>query len=331
MPRAHPNKHRLLGLVAGIAFLSLGGCAQLFGPAAFEGPRPAPRGTPPQVAQPELDPARVTRFAEIEARLLNQGLLRTDAGPPVTDPERLTRSFLRVAMFSENSVVDGSIVAQERASPLRRWEGPVRVMLKSGPGVPEPIVTEDQATVGALTERLSELSKHPIRITSQSSNFGIFLVSDTDRQEIGPTLRAFVPGITDPLIAQIVELPDVFYCIVVAFSDQSAPAVYVRAIAVVRAELPPLLRRSCYHEELAQGLGLANDSPEARPSLFNDDKEYAFLTGQDELMITMLYDPRLSPGMTIEEVRPIADMIAEELLGGSENSERAETAELQES
>ncbi|MEM1361359.1 MAG: DUF2927 domain-containing protein [Pseudomonadota bacterium] len=311
--------------------MCLSACAQFFGPAAFEGPRPAPRGTPPETAEPALDPARVARFAEIETRLLNQGLLRTDAGPAVTDPERLTQSFLRVAMFNENTVVDGSIIAQEKASPLRRWEGPVRVKLMAGPGVPKTIESEDQETVIALTERLTELSKHPIRITTQTANFGIFLVSDADRQAIGPSLRTFVPGITDPFVAQITELPDAFYCIVVAFSDQSAPAVYVRAIAIVRAELPSLLRRSCYHEELTQGLGLANDSPDARPSLFNDDKEYAFLTGQDELMITMLYDPRLSPGMTIEEARPIADMIAKELLDGSETTEVAEPAEPQES
>ena len=40
---------------------------------------------------------------------------------------------------------------------------------------------------------------------------------------------------------------------------------YTRAFAVIRAEHPDLLRLSCLHEEIAQGLGLANDSPRARP------------------------------------------------------------------
>ncbi|MFN7052469.1 MAG: DUF2927 domain-containing protein, partial [Gemmobacter sp.] len=86
---------------------------------------------------------------------------------------------------------------------------------------------------------------------------------------------------------------------------------------VVRAEHPDLLRLSCLHEEIAQGLGLANDSPLARPSIFNDDEEFALLTRQDELMLKMLYDPALRPGMTAAEARPIVKAIATRLTGGS--------------
>ncbi|RMD94966.1 MAG: DUF2927 domain-containing protein, partial [Alphaproteobacteria bacterium] len=91
---------------------------------------------------------------------------------------------------------------------------------------------------------------------------------------------------------------------------------YDRAVAIIRAEHPPLMRRSCIHEEIAQGLGLANDSPDARPSIFNDDEEFALLTTHDELLLKMLYDPRMRPGMTPEEARPVAEIIAAELMGG---------------
>jgi hypothetical protein len=91
---------------------------------------------------------------------------------------------------------------------------------------------------------------------------------------------------------------------------------YTQAVAVVRAEHPDLLRLSCIHEELAQGLGLANDSPSARPSIFNDDEEFALLTPQDELMLRILYDRRLKPGMTADEARPIVERIAAELMAG---------------
>ena len=94
------------------------------------------------------------------------------------------------------------------------------------------------------------------------------------------------------------------------------PNGYPAAIAVIRAENPGLLRLSCVHEELAQGLGLANDYPAARPSIFNDDDEFALLTEQDELMLKMLYDPRLRPGMTAKEVNPRTRIIARELTEG---------------
>ena len=38
-------------------------------------------------------------------------------------------------------------------------------------------------------------------------------------------------------------------------------------------------------------MGLANDSPEARPSIFNDDEEYALLTGHDEMLLTHALRP----------------------------------------
>jgi hypothetical protein len=85
-------------------------------------------------------------------------------------------------------------------------------------------------------------------------------------------------------------------------------------VALIRAEHPELLRSACIHEELAQGMGLANDSPAARPSIFNDDEEFGLLTRHDELLLKMLYDPRLRTGMTAAEAEPIIQRIATELL-----------------
>jgi hypothetical protein len=87
-------------------------------------------------------------------------------------------------------------------------------------------------------------------------------------------------------------------------------------VALIRAEHPELLRSACIHEELAQGMGLANDSPTARPSIFNDDEEFGLLTKHDELLLKILYDPRLKTGMTVEEATPIVQTIAAELVGG---------------
>jgi hypothetical protein len=67
---------------------------------------------------------------------------------------------------------------------------------------------------------------------------------------------------------------------------------------------------------VAQGLGLPNDSPTARPSIFNDDEEFALLTTHDEMLLSMLYNPRLSPGMTPDEARPILQELADGLVGG---------------
>ena len=101
----------------------------------------------------------------------------------------------------------------------------------------------------------------------------------------------------------------------IAFSEAGSTT-YTKAVALIRGEHPDLLRLACIHEELAQGLGLANDSPQARPSIFNDDEEFGLLTTHDELLLRMLYDPRLTPGMSAAEAAPIARRIASELMGG---------------
>jgi hypothetical protein len=109
--------------------------------------------------------------------------------------------------------------------------------------------------------------------------------------------------------------PDI-YCAVATYSERAGSSVYNSAVAVIRAENPDLLRLSCIHEELAQAMGLANDSPEARPSIFNDDDEFALLTSHDERLLQMLYDPRLRAGMTLSQADPILRVIANELTLG---------------
>ena len=111
-------------------------------------------------------------------------------------------------------------------------------------------------------------------------------------------------------------MPRSIFCSVYAFSTGADPSTYVAAVAVIRSEHPSTLRLSCLHEEIAQGLGLPNDSPLARPSVFNDDEEFGLLTRHDEYLLRMLYDPRMRTGMSEAEARPVAQIIAEELIGG---------------
>ena len=86
-------------------------------------------------------------------------------------------------------------------------------------------------------------------------------------------------------------------------------AAITQAIILIKAETAGILRESCAHEEFAQALGPGNDFDGARPSIFNDDQEFALLTAHDEMILRVLYDPRLRPGMTRAEGMPIARAI----------------------
>jgi hypothetical protein len=146
-------------------------------------------------------------------------------------------------------------------------------------------------------------------------NFFIYVVNEDERQALGPRINALLPGLNAADVAGITDMPRGTYCLVYAISSGTG-STYTKAFAVIRAEHPDLMRLSCMHEEITQGLGLANDSPVARPSIFNDDEEFALLTPMDELMLKMLYNPLLTPGMTEAEARPIVDSLATALIGG---------------
>jgi hypothetical protein len=284
-------------------------------PSVAPQPRPLAPLPVPETAQ---SAAARAYYGQVQQALLSQALLRTDGGgedTPFTD-RMLAENFMKIALFDEYARTSGGFVQSETASALRKWTGPVRVGLRFGASVPEDKRATDRARVGSYLARLSQITGHPISLSDANPNFWVHVVSEDERQALGPTLQAALPGLNAADIADVTQMPRSTYCLVYALSDGNS-GVYTRAVAVIRAEHPDLLRLSCFHEEIAQGLGLANDSPRARPSIFNDDEEFALLTGMDELLLKMLYNPALRPGMQIDEARPIVQQLAEQMRGGA--------------
>ena len=192
----------------------------------------------------------------------------------------------------------------------------MRVGLRFGASVPPERRATDRARVASYLARLSQITGHPIALSDAAPNFWVHVVSEDEREALGPVLQSTLPGLSAADIADVTQMPRSTYCLVYALSEGNS-GTYTRAVAVIRAEHPDLLRQSCFHEEIAQGLGLANDSPRARPSIFNDDEEFALLTRMDEMLLRILYNPALRPGMKVEEARPIVQRLAEAMLGGS--------------
>lgn len=278
--------------------------------------RPAAPTAAPVVARPTSERSAGLRsyFAQVEQAQLSQGLLRQDGGGADTPftADTLARNFERIAFFNE---YDGNFAGVGGASPLNRWGGPVRMEVLFGSSIPPSQRQTDMKAVSAYAQRLGRVTGHPVSMTGRP-NFIVVIVGEDDREEMLAKAAARVPGISKRSLATVREIPRDTYCLVAAYATGSDPDVYTAALAIVRAENPDLLRLSCIHEELAQGMGLSNDSPDARPSIFNDDDEFALLTRHDELLLKMLYDPRLEPGMSAAEAAPITRIIARELTGG---------------
>jgi len=257
-------------------------------------------------------------YTRVEARLKSQGLLRTDGGGPDTpfSKRQLVENFVRIALYDEYTVRGGRFVAQQTPSTLQRWEGPILMKVVFGASISEERRAKDRAEISRYAARLARISGADIRMTEGRANYHVLVMNTDELAAAGPRLRELVPGIDSATLNEVANLPRYTFCSVYAFSKRGRDDIYAAAVAVIRDEHPDLLRKSCIHEELAQGLGLANDSPHARPSIFNDDEEFAFLTRHDELLLNMLYDPRMKPGMDPETARRVAEVIASELLGG---------------
>ncbi|WP_299925496.1 DUF2927 domain-containing protein [uncultured Pelagimonas sp.] len=276
-------------------------------PTGLVPPPPAPvqpaRPTGPSAASKEL----MDYYARVQNDLLVRGLLRTDGGGPDTafTDTMLIRNFEQIALAEEYERGAGLTPSSGTPSAVKKWTKPIRMVTEFGAGVPKDQIAEDQARVAAYAARLARITGHPIQMSAQDPNFHVLFMSEDDTSKIAPRIQQLVPDVTPSALRVFDDLPRSIHCLVVAFSDTINGYDYGQAIAIIRSEHPDLLRRSCIHEEIAQGLGLGNDDPRARPSIFNDDDEFALLTTHDEMLLKILYDPRLRPGMTRDQARPV--------------------------
>lgn len=280
-----------------------------------DGPPPRPI-TPSPTPEPrsEASFALARHFARVQAELREDGKLRrSDDGEVETTPRQLAADFERIALFREYSSSAGRIVRRETEATLQRWAAPVAIDITFGDTVDDAIRTKDTATIEALAGQLRRATKHPIKVVDRDANLHVFVVNEDERRAIGPRLRALAPDISDAAVDAITTLPRSSLCYAFAITDNTGA--YSKAFAIIRAEHPDILRKSCLHEEVAQALGLPNDSPTARPSIFNDDEEFAYLTRHDEYLLRMLYDPRLEIGMIRTEAAPRIETLAQDVLG----------------
>ncbi|SNR76338.1 DUF2927 domain-containing protein [Puniceibacterium sediminis] len=314
------------GLTVFLTLLALVACEPL--PTVPPDPTPQERSAvvaPLDTVKPEArhvpspaSAALASYYARVQADLLSQGLLRMDGGGPDTPftDTMLVRDFEQIALAEEYERGQGFRPSSGRLGRIKKWTQPVRVTAEFGPSVTDAERRKDSAMLSRYVSRLANVTGHSITMSDSNPNFHVLFMSEDDRALVVPRILDLVPDINPTSLRIFDNMPRAIHCLVIAFSVDNGGYNYGKAIALVRAEHPGLLMRSCVHEEVAQGLGLANDSPQARPSIFNDDDEFALLTRHDELLLKMLYDPRLTPGMTAEEARPIVMELAARYVGG---------------
>ena len=249
------------------------------------------------------------QYRDYARTLEANGAFRTEAAPPDApfSSADLSRNFETIALNREYRREDGELRQAKTPSVVSRWAEPVRYSL-AGDGVTEA----DVAAYAAFAERLSTLTGLPVEATEDDANVNILILGPEERRAFVDALRENGAAARMPLLvdwSRQVRYP----CVGQVGFDETNPGRIIGALIVVKAELEGVFRESCMHEELTQSLGLMNDDDDVRPSIFNDDQEFALLTEHDELLLRVLYDPRLAPGMEAEEAAALAPEIIADL------------------
>lgn len=196
-------------------------------------------------------------------------------------PEALARQFERIAFSSEFG-------GEYRAGRLIRWQGPIRVRLAGH--FPDRFRIEVARQFAELRQ-LSGLAIDIAETGGEAAPAPMTIEFSTSRG--GTTF--------DP------EAP----CRTLIWET----GYVIRRVQIYIAPYPDEVRRHCLAEELTQALGLADDSRMLRDSIFNDASARQRIAPWDALMVRILYDARLRPGMHKKEAMPIVRRIVAEHMG----------------
>ncbi len=202
--------------------------------------------------------------------------------------------------FIIDSLIEVALRSEYGRDPmrLRKWTEPVRVHVDHRVG--DPALHNE--LVDAQLSQLAQISGHSIRRVNSAADANVDLALLRESELAGFwQKRAGEP------------VPRGALCVARIWTDsQSRIQRALIAIPVDRARERGRLV-SCVVEELTQILGLPNDSEKVFPSIFNDRSTDQLLTGLDLVLLRLLYDPRLEPGMGQDKVRSVAKRVLTEL------------------
>jgi Protein of unknown function (DUF2927) len=242
------------------------------------------------------------------------GLLLTACAAPVpsaADPAEhsLLTDFRHVAYGTERAVLGDDGRARPRGDHLAKWETPIRAALVgAAPDDQHRFARDHLADLSVLTG---------LEITESApgaANLLIFFADDpfeAARRHRG----LYAHRITDrrSFDALLARMEQTATCFGFLWGGWPSGQGIDFSVVFVRTDRGARTVKGCLVQETTQILGLMNDLDPGADSVFSDSGRQVDLTAQDRLMIRLLYDPRLEPGMGWGEVEPLATAALREL------------------
>ncbi|MEM9063674.1 MAG: DUF2927 domain-containing protein [Pseudomonadota bacterium] len=245
-----------------------------------------------------------------EAEQRSAGRLRIDRKPTDADYSNadLLETFREIMFFDEAVVEAVSYRTGRRERRLEKRRDPVRYAV-FGTGV----TPCDRADIEEIVELVSEATGLSLIEVSSEAEIEIMLLNRRERASLAWKVRqAGAAAMANDLANGMEGL----VCAAYLFPSERKPGLADYTI-VIPDEVSGVLRKSCIEEEFGQAFGPSADYAGARPSIFNDDEEFALFTDHDAWLFRILYDPRLADGMSQSTAMPIVRKIIEELRPGA--------------
>jgi DUF2927 family protein len=215
------------------------------------------------------------------------------------DSEITTRRSLERIGFSNEEIADGffkvAFGAELRVAGgndrIRKFEAPVRVFIDNR-------VQADRSSM--IAKVVADIAEHvdqlDIAVTQdrRAANLVVTLVRHRDLKQ---TIRAFY----GPERARQIEQQLNPECLS-GFAEDRQHRIQ-RAEVILAADGSDFRFYDCAYEELLQSLGPINDDRSVPWTMFNDDVQMGFFDVYDQHLLNILYDSRIRPGMSRDEVK----------------------------
>ena len=272
-----------------------------------------------KMSEEEFDDTQETKlrkyYTRLEERKISLGLLRQDGGGTDTpfDVNDIAEAFGQLAFYNEYDIDKNRLLPNSKSVNLAKWKSNTNISIRFGNSVHTEQKDKDLLEIKNLIGKLSRVTNHNIKIRRQNANMYVIVANQKEIKELIGVIGLQRPEFDPKRIPIITHLPKDIHCLAMTSMNVDANSEIASALVIIRSELPNLMRRACFHEEISQSLGLTNDSHFARPSIFNDDDEFATITQFDEILLQILYDRRLYPGISEKEASQLVREITSEI------------------
>jgi len=200
--------------------------------------------------------------------------------------EEIREGFFKIAFGAE-------LQLDKPVERVRKFDEPIRIFVVSH-GVPDR-----RPEIAAIVDDIRAHVNHlDVVITNdrRSANFVVRLVAE---RNLDRTIRSLYGNDKAKRIQQSLS-PQ---CLSGIGKDDRYRI--RRAEAILPIDAGDFTFYDCAYEELLQALGVINDDRSVPWTMFNDEVQMGFFDVYDQYLLNILYDPRIRPGMTKDEVNAL--------------------------